>query len=126
YIDHAVVLTEHERVLPSRSTLNEIRIYLKGAPFSTWTENAHRFAQMEVLTPGDHKGFIRTLLYPARLVYSWTTGPVASNGEDVAFACEHRPPGVNTDILTKNLPCREAAADPPEPLPPPPLFPDPV
>jgi len=117
YIDHAVVLTEHERVLPLRPTLDEIRVYLKGAPFSTWTENAHRFAQMEVLTPGDHKGFIRTLLYPARLVYSWTTGRVASNDEAVAFAREHRPPGMNTDILTKTLACREVAADPDELFP---------
>ena len=112
YIDHAIVLTERERVLPLRPTLDEIRVYLKGAPFSTWIENAHRFAQMDVLTPGDHKAFIRTLLYPARLVYSWTTGRMASNDEAVTFTCEHRPPGMNTNILTKALACREAAADP--------------
>jgi predicted nucleotidyltransferase len=112
YIDHAVVLAERERVLPPRPTLDEIRVYLKGAPFSTWTENANRFAQLDVLTPGDHKAFIRTLLYPARLVYSWTTGRVASNDEAVGFAREHPPPGLNTGILTKTLACREAAADP--------------
>jgi len=112
YIDHAIMLTERERVLPLRPTLDEIRVYLKGAPFSTWTENAYRFAQMDVLTSGDHKAFIRTLLYPARLVYSWTTGRMASNDEAVTFACQHRPPGMNTDILTKTLACREAAATP--------------
>ena len=112
YIDHAIMLTERERVLPLRPTLDEIRIYLRGAPFSTWTENAYHFAQMDVLTSGDHKAFIRTLLYPARLVYSWTTGRMASNDEAVTFACEHRPPGMNTDILTRTLACREAAADP--------------
>jgi hypothetical protein len=85
---------------------------LKGSPFSTWTENAHRFAQIDALTPGDHKAFIRTLLYPARLVYSWTTGRMASNDKAVTFVCEQRPLGMNTDILTKALACREAAADP--------------
>jgi len=67
---------------------------------------------MDILTPCDRKAFIRTLLYPARLVCSWTTGRMASNDEAVTFTCEHRPPGMNTDILTRTLACREAAADP--------------
>jgi hypothetical protein len=63
----------------------------RGAPFTNWTENAHRFAGMDALTPGDHKDFIRTLLYPARLVYSWSTGRMGSNDDAVAFTCEHCP-----------------------------------
>jgi predicted nucleotidyltransferase len=112
YIDQAVVLTERERVVPPRPTLGEIRAYLRGTPLSNWTENAHRFATIDVLAPGDHKVFIRTLLYPARLIYSWTTGRMASNDEAVAFTCEHPPQGMNTDVLTRALLCREAGADP--------------
>ena len=112
YIDHAIVLNEREHVLPVRPTLNEIRLYLRGDPLSNWTESAHRFAGMDSLAAGDHKAFVRMLLYPARLVYSWTTGRLASNDEAVAFTCEHRPSGMNIDILTKTLACREAAADP--------------
>jgi predicted nucleotidyltransferase len=118
YLDHAVTLSERERVLPARPTLDEIRVYLRDAPFSNWTENARRFAAMDVLAPGDHKAFIRTLLYPARLIYSWTTGQLASNDDAVAFTCEHRPPGMNTDILIKALAYRQSAADPD------PLFPE--
>jgi len=55
YLDHAIVLTERERLLPARPTLDELRIYLGGAPFSNWAENAQRFAVMDVLTPSDHK-----------------------------------------------------------------------
>ena len=112
YLDHAIVLTERERIRPARPTLDEIRAYLKGAPFSNWAENANRFAKTDVLAPGDHKAFIRTLLYPARLVYSWTTGRMASNDAAVAFTCEHRPPGMNTDVLTQALSYRQAGADP--------------
>lgn len=112
YLDHAIVLTERERLLPARPTLDEIRTYLGGAPFSSWTENAQRFTAMDVLTPGDHKAYIRALLYPARLVYSWTTGQMASNDEAVVFTCEHRPPGLDTDLLTRALAYRQAAADP--------------
>ena len=99
--------------MPSRSaSAFGRRVYLKGALFSNWIESAERFAKDDVLAPGDHKAFIRTLLYPARLVYSWTTGRMGSNDEAVAFTCEHPPPGVNTDILTKALAYRRAAADP--------------
>jgi hypothetical protein len=112
YLDHAIAITERERVRPARPPLDEIRAYLKGAPFSNWTENTDRFAKMDVLAPGDHKALIRSLLYPARLVYSWTTGRMASNDEAVAFTCEHRPPEMNTDILTQALAYRQAGADP--------------
>jgi predicted nucleotidyltransferase len=112
YLDHAIVIAERERIRPARPMLDEIRAYLKGAPFSNWVENTDRFAKMDVLAPGDHKAFIRTLLYPARLVYSWTTGRMASNDEAVAFTCEHRPPGMNTDVLTQALAYRQAGADP--------------
>ena len=66
YLDHAIAITERERVRSARPTLDEIRTYLKGAPFANWTENTDRFAKMDVLAPGDQKAFIRALLYPAR------------------------------------------------------------
>jgi hypothetical protein len=126
YLDHAVVLTERERLLPVRPTLDEIRVYLSGAPFANWTENAHRFAGMSALAPGDHKLFIRTLLYPARLVYSWSRGLMGSNDDAVAFTCEHPPPGMNTDILARALTYRQAAADPDDLFPARRILPDQV
>ncbi len=112
YLDHGVVLIERERVVPARPSRDEIRAYLSGAPFASWTENAERFAKTAVLTPGDHKAFIRTLLYPARLVYSWSTGRMASNDEAVGLTCERRVPGMNTEVLTQALAYRQAGADP--------------
>jgi predicted nucleotidyltransferase len=118
YLDNAIALSERERVLPARPTLDEIRLYLKGAPLSNWAESARRFAAMDVLRPGDHKAFIRALLYPARLVHSWTTGRLASNDNAVAFTCENRPLGMDSAILCSALAYRRAAADPD------PLFPE--
>jgi predicted nucleotidyltransferase len=111
YLDHAIALTERERVLPLRPPLDEIRSYLKGAPFSNWAQSAERFAKTDILPPPDHKAFIRTLLYPARLVYSWSTGRMGSNDEAVAFAREQRPAGMNTEVLTQALAYRQAGAD---------------
>jgi predicted nucleotidyltransferase len=126
YLDRAVVLRERERVLPVRPTLEEIHGYLSGAPFTNWTENAHRFAGMSMLAPGDHKLFIRTLLYPARLVYSWSTGLMSSNDDAVAFTRKHPPPRMDTDILTSALKYRQAAADPDELFPARGMLPDQV
>jgi predicted nucleotidyltransferase len=100
--------------------------YLDRAVVLTERECVHRFAGMSVLTPGDHKPFIRTLLYPARLVYSWSTGLMGSNDDAVEFTREHPPPGMNTDILTEALTYRQAGTDPDELFPARTILPDQV
>jgi hypothetical protein len=112
YLDHALTLIECERVLPVRPSLEETRAYLRGVPFAKWAEGAQRFVSLEALKPKDHKAYIRTLLYPARLIYSWTTGRVASNDDAVAFLYERRPAGLDVDLIGHALQCRRDGADP--------------
>ena len=112
YLDHAVALIERERVRPARPTLDEIRSYLRGAPFHNWAENARRFASCDVLDPKDHKSYLRALLYPARFVYSWILGCVTSNDEAVAFLRERAPHGLDIELITHALQCRRAESDP--------------
>jgi predicted nucleotidyltransferase len=112
YLDHAVALMERERVGAPRPTLAEIRDYLRGAPFAGWSGRARDFAAAEKLEPNDHKAYLRTLLYPARLCYSWVTGLVGSNDDAVAFLRERRPPGLDVGLIEDALGCRRAAADP--------------
>jgi predicted nucleotidyltransferase len=126
YLDNAVVLTERERVVPVRPSVDEIRSCLQAAPFANWAESARRFANMEVLAPADHKAFIRALLYPARLVYSWSTGRMGSNDEAVAFVREQRLPGMHCEIIVKALEYRSAGADPDPLFPARTLLPDQV
>ena len=85
YLDHAIALMERERVRPARPALDEVQRYLGGAPFANWTDLARRFATSETLDPKDRKAYLRTLLYPARFCYSWTTGRMGSNDDAVAF-----------------------------------------
>jgi hypothetical protein len=40
YLDHAVVLMERQSVRPARPTLGEIRLYLRGTPFTNWADLA--------------------------------------------------------------------------------------
>jgi predicted nucleotidyltransferase len=112
YLDHAVALMERERVQPARPTLEEIRHYLRGAPFASWAEHARSFAAAETLEPKDHKPYLRTLLYPGRFCYSWITGLMGSNDDAVAFLRERHPAGLDVGSIERALQCRQSAADP--------------
>jgi predicted nucleotidyltransferase len=112
YIDHAVVLMERQRVRPARPALEEIRHYLGGVPFATWTDQARRFATAETLEPKNRKSYLRTLLYPARFCYSWITGRMGSNDDAVAFLGKTRATRLDLCLITRALQCRRADADP--------------
>jgi hypothetical protein len=112
YLDHAITLTQRERVRPRRPTLEEIRDYLRGMPFSGWAERAQTFAAAETLDPKDRKAYLRSLLYPGRFCYSWTTGLMGSNGDAVAFLHENRVAGLDLGLIARALQLRQAGADP--------------
>jgi hypothetical protein len=112
YLDHAVALTERQRVQPVRPPLDEIQRYLADAPFANWTDQSRRFAAAEILEPKDRKAYLRTLLYPARFCYSWLTGRIGSNDEAVAFIHKIRPAHFDVSLITRALECRQADADP--------------
>jgi hypothetical protein len=112
YLDSAVALMDRERVRPARPTLEEIRHYLRGAPFAGWAERARRFAAAETLEPKDHKAYLRTLLYPGRLCYSWMTGLIGSNDDAVAFLSDSHAAGLDVSSIEFALQCRRSAADP--------------
>jgi predicted nucleotidyltransferase len=112
YLDHAVPLVERERVRPERPALSDIRAYLRGSPFASWTEKTREFATAAALKSADHKPYIRCLLYPARLLLSWSSGAMGSNDDAVSALCEEAPRGLDVDLIARALACRHDAADP--------------
>lgn len=112
YLERPVLLLEHERVMPARPTLTEIRRYLSGTPLANWTANANRFAAATALDPADRKAYLRALLYPARFCFSYLTGRMSSNDDAVAFLREQKVPGLDFTSIERALACRQAAADP--------------
>ncbi len=112
YLDRPVVLAERERVTPPRPALDEIRGYLRGAPFANWATRAKEFAAAAALDAKDRKAYLRALLYPARLGFSYMTGRMASNDDAVAYLRGHTPSGLDLDSIERALRCRHAAADP--------------
>jgi hypothetical protein len=105
-------LIERERVRPPRPTLDEIRDYLRGMPFSSWAERARTFAAAETLDPKDRKPYLRTLLYPGRFCYSWMTGLMGSNEDAVAFLHDNRIVGLDISLIERALELRRAGGHP--------------
>jgi predicted nucleotidyltransferase len=112
YLDYAMPLTEWERVRPTRPKLEEIRSYLRGAPFADWKERALSFAGAETLAPKDRKAYLRALLYPGRFCYSWLTGRMGSNDQAVAHLREKPLHGLDMGLIEEALLCRRSAVDP--------------
>ena len=112
YLDHAVALVEREAVRPKRPSVDDIRAYLRGAPFEVWAERAGRLATLDRLEAEDHKPYLRALLYPARFVYSWSTGQIASVDDAVAYLDQCRPAGLDIGLIARALRCRSRSADP--------------
>jgi predicted nucleotidyltransferase len=118
YLDHAVALVECERINPPRPSLDDIRTYLRGAPFENWVKATDHFAAIGTLKPAEHKPFLRAFLYAARFVYSWQTGKMASNDTAIAYLHEAPPKDLDINLLDRALSIRHEAADPDD------LFPD--
>ena len=112
YLDHAVALIERERVQPARPTRAAIRDYLGGLPFANWASDVRRFITQGALEPDARKPYLRAHLYPARFIYSWSTGAMGSNDEAVAFLRGHAPPGLELDLIERALRCRQELQDP--------------
>jgi predicted nucleotidyltransferase len=112
YLDRPVVLAERERVKPARPALQEIRDYLRGAPFADWSTRAKVFASAGALDAKDRKAYLRALLYPARLCFSYLTGLMASNDDAVAYLRAQTSSKLDMDVIERALQCRRAAADP--------------
>jgi predicted nucleotidyltransferase len=113
YLDNAIRLVERESVRPARPSLADVRAYLRGTPFERWAERANAFSiAPPPLAPADRKAYLRAHLYPARFVYSWITGTIASNDAAVAFLDTNAPPGLDVAAIAEAHRCRLAGRDP--------------
>jgi predicted nucleotidyltransferase len=111
YLDHGLAIVERERVRPERPTLAEIRDYLRGGPLERWGEQSRSLRELSALGPNDHKPYLRSLLYPARFLYSWRTGAMASNDDAVEFLRRHPVPDLDIGLIERALTCRRENRD---------------
>jgi hypothetical protein len=86
-------------------------IYLSADPLRKWSAEVMRLIALPDLLAQDRKPYLRAILYPARFLYSWETGRVASNDEAVAYADRCNLAGAAVDLFTRALRCRNGEDD---------------
>lgn len=111
FLDHRVALLQRRPATPERADLRAIRTYLRADPLRNWISAATRFGALSALAAGDHKAYLRALLYPARFIYTWETGLVSSNDDAVAYVQERDRIGSDIDLLLRALSCRALGED---------------
>jgi hypothetical protein len=106
YLDHGVALIDRIDARPPRPSITEVQHYLSGRPWTNWTESVQRLLKQEQFAAADRKPYLRALLYPARFLYSWSSGAIASNDVAVAFLSTCPVPGLDLEIIEAALRCR--------------------
>ena len=92
-LDHGVPLLHNRRADFHRPTRVEIRQQLSQTIERSWKPNIDELSQLKKLEPKDRKTYIRAILYPARLIFSWDNLAMDSNDRAVAYLREVRPAG---------------------------------
>ena len=105
-LDHGVPLLDKRRANFRRPTRDEIRQQLSQTIERSWKPNIDELSQLEKLEPKDRKPYIRAILYPARLIFSWDHLAVDSNDRAVDYLREVRPAGLDLIPIQKALACR--------------------
>lgn len=108
YLDHAQALFEREHVAPPRPSRDDVRVYLRGQPLESYRQQIARVTALAALDDTTRKPYIRALLYPARFLYSWHSGLMASNDIAVEFLHEQPQPPLDLGLIDRALACRLA------------------
>jgi hypothetical protein len=90
------------------------RAYLRGQPLNSWREQVARVTALAELDDRMRKRLIRAFLYPARFLYSWHTGRMASDDEAVAFLHKQPQGDIDLDFIDRALACRNVNRPPDE------------
>jgi predicted nucleotidyltransferase len=105
-LDHGVPILNNCKADFRRPTKDEIRQQLRQTIEGSWKPKTGEFSQLNKLEPKDRKPYIRTILYPARLIYSWDNLAMDSNDRAVEYLRNVRPPGLDLIPIQAALACR--------------------
>ena len=106
-LDHGVALLRGIAPRLRRPTKDEIHQEQLQSIERSWRPRLPELARLTALESGDRKPYIRAILYPARLIYTWDHLVVGSN--DVAVDYLHRitPAGLDLKVIDRALACRK-------------------
>jgi hypothetical protein len=106
-LDHGVPLLHGRKADFQRPGKDDIREQLSQTIERSWRPNIDELSQLKKLEPKDRKPYIRAVLYPARLIYSWDNFAMDSNDRAVEYLRNVRPAGLDLLPIEKALACRQ-------------------
>ena len=105
-LDHGAPMFSTHRPDFSRPDKASIREALLQSVEKSWGPNTKELSTLVELTPETQRPYVRCLLYPARLIFSWDRFEIASNDRAVAYLSEIAPAGLDLKPIQLALECR--------------------
>ena len=105
-LDHGAPLMHGRKAVFSRPGKAEIHGALLDSIERSWKPRIRELSRLTKLDTADRKSYIRAILYPARLIYSWHTLTVDSNDRAVDYLGKLKPHGLDLEPIALALECR--------------------
>jgi hypothetical protein len=106
-LDHGVPLLRDHYPAFVRPSKAEVQQALLESFERSYRSRLAELGSLTRLETHQYKPYIRNVLYPARLIYSWENLAVSSNDRAVEYLHEVRPPGLDLEPIDRALACRQ-------------------
>ena len=105
-LDHGVpIMGDHIADFP-RPTRVEVHQALRESIEKSWQPRIPELQALTRLEAKDSKPYVRAILYPARLIFTWDKLAVDSNDRAVEYLHQVQPPGLDLEPIDRALACR--------------------
>ncbi len=105
-LDHGIPLLYNRKAEFFRPEKAQIHSELLNSIEKSWKPRIDEFRALEVLVAAQRKPYIRAILYPARLIYSWDFLAVDSNDRAVEYLGKIKPRKLDLKPIALALECR--------------------
>jgi hypothetical protein len=105
-LDHGVPLLYGIKPTFRRPSKDEIHQEQLESIERSWKSRLPELSRLTSLEPKDRKPYIRAILYPARLIYTWDNLAVDSNDRAVEYLHQVQTPGLDLKSIDMALACR--------------------
>jgi predicted nucleotidyltransferase len=106
-LDHGVPLMHGRKPEFLRPTAAEVHQALLESFERSYRPRLAELSSLTRLEEHQRKPYIRNVLYPARLIYTWDRLAVDSNDRAVEYLHQIRPPGLDLEPIDRALACRQ-------------------
>ncbi|HEY1234478.1 MAG TPA: hypothetical protein VGH22_13960 [Candidatus Binatia bacterium] len=106
-LDHGVSLLHGLNPVFRRPSKAEVQEALLESFERSYRSRLAELGSLTRLEAHHRKSYIRNVLYPARLIYSWDKLAVNSNDRAVEYLHEVRPPNLDLEPIDRALACRQ-------------------